>query len=305
MSHLRFALTACLIALLLAELALRSLTGNFAVAELVGAVPDERCVALLPDRDVQYTGAILKIPAVRQETNADGYRGPQLPQARTPGICRIAVLGDSFVYGMGETAAATVPAAIERTLKAQGRAVEVMNFGVPGYNLDESRTAAAVFASRWQPDAVVLLVFRNDRQEPLCAQTKASGLHRLAFRHVVLYRILYLFSRYRTIDSAVHGEPGQQLAAWRRDLARLQKVSPAPPWRTVVGILESPYASLSPGELAAAAVEAGMVGLNLYGPHIEAPRIPREGHYDAAGAQVMGDVLAEQLHRAGICAGLP
>src|SRR5262245_51642872 len=37
---------------------------------------DGRCVRMRPDTEVSYTGWFLRIPAVRHEVNALGFRGP-------------------------------------------------------------------------------------------------------------------------------------------------------------------------------------------------------------------------------------
>src|SRR5262245_1883337 len=68
------------------------------------------CVRLRPGAEVEYTGWFLKIPPVKQEVNTYGYRGPERPPARRPGVLRIAAVGDSYTYGMGVRTEQSIPA---------------------------------------------------------------------------------------------------------------------------------------------------------------------------------------------------
>lgn len=96
--------------------------------------------------------------------NADGFRDTPRSQERPPGTYRIAMLGDSFVYGNGVQQHETLPFALERALNqgSSGTTFEVMNCGVYAYN---SRQAVELLKTRvlpFQPNAVVLTFFLND-----------------------------------------------------------------------------------------------------------------------------------------------
>ena len=81
-------------------------------------------------------------------------------QAKTPPI-RIVVLGDSLAAGFQLKASDAFPAQLERTLKAKGHSVEVINAGVSG-----DTTAAGLERLRWavpeRTDAVILEFGAND-----------------------------------------------------------------------------------------------------------------------------------------------
>ena len=96
--------------------------------------------------------------------NALGYRGPARPHDRTDGTFRVAVLGDSFTFGWGVAADEAWPALLEERLATHlpGTAVEVLNFGVPGYNTWLQLLHWQRVVARYQPDAVLLGYYSND-----------------------------------------------------------------------------------------------------------------------------------------------
>jgi len=61
-------------------------------------------------------------------TNRYGLRGPDFPEQKEPGVTRVLVLGDSFVFGEGVNFEDTVTAQLERLLNARGsQTFEVIN----------------------------------------------------------------------------------------------------------------------------------------------------------------------------------
>jgi hypothetical protein len=61
------------------------------------------------------------------------------PGPRTPGVLRVAVLGDSFTEGQGVKEEDTYPRALERALNRTGPSWEVLNFGRRGANFPALR----------------------------------------------------------------------------------------------------------------------------------------------------------------------
>lgn len=61
--------------------------------------------------------------------NSHGLRGPEIDIRKPAGIRRIAVLGDSFVWGVGASDAELFPTLIEQAIPGS----QVLNFGVSGY----------------------------------------------------------------------------------------------------------------------------------------------------------------------------
>lgn len=114
--------------------------------------------------DCVYKGAPLR-------TNSLGYRDDEWTEAKPPGTLRVALVGDSVVFGPFVAEEKTYARLVEDALTAAlfpggGGRVEALNFGVPGYN---SAQEAEVFASRvfrFAPDAVVVGYVGNDDQMP-------------------------------------------------------------------------------------------------------------------------------------------
>jgi hypothetical protein len=75
--------------------------------------------------------------------------------ASTPGIYRIALFGDSFVYGSEVTYPDTWAFGVARRLEARGEAVEVLNFGVPGYGTDQAYLRWMQEGTAYSPDLVI------------------------------------------------------------------------------------------------------------------------------------------------------
>jgi len=98
---------------------------------------------------------------VEYRINASGMRNPEVSEAKAPGVRRIAVLGDSIAFGYWVSEADAFPRRLEHLLDGGGR-VEVLNFGVPGYNLDQEIETLRVKALRFSPDLVLVAFCLND-----------------------------------------------------------------------------------------------------------------------------------------------
>jgi hypothetical protein len=95
-------------------------------------------------------------------TNAAGFRDAPHADAKAPGAYRVAVLGDSFVFGSG------VPqdAILTRRLAAHlGPGFEIVNLGVPGYGTDQELLTLRRWGRKLSPDLVLLGFFWNDVME--------------------------------------------------------------------------------------------------------------------------------------------
>lgn len=104
--------------------------------------------------------------AIRYRMNAAGWRGDEFVAGRTPGVARIALLGDSFGFGEGvryeETVAGRLPGLLRRET---GCAAEVYNFSVPGYSTPNEATILETVVPLYQPDLVIVWFFLNDVEE--------------------------------------------------------------------------------------------------------------------------------------------
>jgi hypothetical protein len=95
-------------------------------------------------------------------TNADGFRDAPHAPVKAPGAYRVAVLGDSFVFGSG------VPqeSILTRRLAAHlGTGFEIVNLGVPGYGTDQELLTLRRWGKKLAPDLVLAGFFWNDVME--------------------------------------------------------------------------------------------------------------------------------------------
>jgi lysophospholipase L1-like esterase len=151
-----------------------SLTAALAVAEVALRIwwepPERRDIrnfnfrsCMMPDPELGHVprpDALVEYPrfGVSFRTNGLGLRGCEYPVERTPGMKRIVVLGDSMAWGHGVAEPLAFPELIER----QCPATEVINLGVPGYNLRSERTYFERIGAKYRPDVVVLAICQND-----------------------------------------------------------------------------------------------------------------------------------------------
>ncbi len=97
------------------------------------------------------------------KSNEIGYRAPRL--RKPPGTFRVVLVGDSWTYGLGVSAAETFSARLEALaagLMPEGPRVETWPLALPGYNTMNEVAALEIFFDWLQPDSVVLCPTLND-----------------------------------------------------------------------------------------------------------------------------------------------
>jgi lysophospholipase L1-like esterase len=99
---------------------------------------------------------------VAYRINALGLRGPETTAEKPEGVKRIAVLGDSIAFGYWVDEKDAFPRQLEAMLRGGGGRVEVLDFGVPGYNLDQEIETLRGKALDFAPDLVVVAFCLND-----------------------------------------------------------------------------------------------------------------------------------------------
>jgi len=100
---------------------------------------------------------------VRVATNSRGIRDDEsVGYAKHPGTTRILMVGDSFTLGYTVARPDTIPDLLERALRSEGRAAEVVNGGTEGYSTDQEVLWLASEGASYSPDVVVLQMYEND-----------------------------------------------------------------------------------------------------------------------------------------------
>ena len=103
--------------------------------------------------------------------NSEGLRDHETPVGKPEGVFRIVGLGDSVMFGWGvaqdESYLALVEAELaRRAAETGGPTVEVLNFGVPGYNTAMEVATFEHQALAYDPDLVVIHFVGNDLDLP-------------------------------------------------------------------------------------------------------------------------------------------
>jgi hypothetical protein len=104
--------------------------------------------------------------------NSDGMRDKERSVPKAPHSFRIAVLGDSVTEARQVALEDSFPTRLERQLahcpSMQGRTVEVLNFGVPGYGTAQELLMLRGKVRKYRPDLVLLeFYFGNDLSDNL------------------------------------------------------------------------------------------------------------------------------------------
>ena len=184
---------------------------------------------------------------VEYRVNALGLRGPEATLEKPPGVKRVVVLGDSIAFGYWVAEPDAFPRQLEKLLPdVPGSRVEVLDFGVPGYNLDQEIEALRVKALAFEPDVVVVAFCLNDlegifsyelglvqdraaRGRSLAGRLREMLLRRSLFFAWLEYRLSELEARRgfvrakNPLDGPLYAEAvGQQKAALDGKLAVLQ-----------------------------------------------------------------------------------
>jgi hypothetical protein len=158
----RSAFLALLGALLVIEIVLRFILGNYCMSDFLGRSTDrEVCTETLPGAEATYTGWLWRVAPSSIHINRNGARGADFPDDLGETL-RIVTLGDSFTFGQGVDDGQAFPAVLERTLRSIGIELRVLNFGVPGHSLANSVALLRRKGLRFAPDVVLVTHFASE-----------------------------------------------------------------------------------------------------------------------------------------------
>lgn len=151
------------LAALAADEAVTSAGETVFLADLLQPTADpDRVYELRPNLDCVFRG-------VEVVTNRFGMRDRDVQRTKPRGSLRVVGLGDSVMFGWGVPVEAGYLRVAEAMLDATsptGPHVELLNFGVPGYNTAMQVALFDDLAAGFQPDALVLHFVNNDLELP-------------------------------------------------------------------------------------------------------------------------------------------
>jgi lysophospholipase L1-like esterase len=96
--------------------------------------------------------------------NSLGFRGKEFEITKKRGALRILAVGDSCTFGPGLDLDSTYPSQLAALLRGAypSREIEVINCGVPGYNIDSEYAFIAHESLALDPDCIILSFIYND-----------------------------------------------------------------------------------------------------------------------------------------------
>jgi lysophospholipase L1-like esterase len=235
-------------------------------------------------------GAVVR-SEVEYGINSGGLRNPETPTIKPSGVKRIAVVGDSIAFGYWVAEDQAFPRQLQTML---GGSVEVLDFAVPGYNLDQEIETLRAKAFDYSPDLVLVAFCLNDlegifsyeyglvldrtaRSDSAGGRLLEAVLRRSVFASWVEYRLAELEARRRfaqarnplagpLYEQAV-SEQRKVLLARFRTLHELLAVRGLPGLVAVFPTFGTRFASYPYRELHAAVVEtareSGLLAVDL------------------------------------------
>ena len=234
-------------------------------------------------------------PRITYRTNALGFREPGWSLDKPEGAYRVALFGDSFVYGIGVEVGDTLSAALTAELarQAKGRRVEVVNLGIPGANLATYVDAYAAAERVGADAAVVCLLLPNDlsRWDVLAARRAAQRVGAYSFARFLFGNAAGAFWDLARLERA---DTAAGLAHLDREMSRLSELRAASAHRPALVFF-------SYREIAApirARLDA-VAGARVLSATETAPEdfLPGDGHPTAAGNRRFARAIAGALGR--------
>ena len=160
-------LSALLAAFAAGEIATRLLVPSIAFRVLADIYAPDADPRIGYTMKANYLGEAFGVPLA---TNSLGFRGREWSPVKAASALRIALLGDSHAFGYGVAFAETCGELLAQRLAARlGRPVEVLDFGVVGYNTAQELAVLEAKALPLQPDLVLVLTCNNDADPALWA----------------------------------------------------------------------------------------------------------------------------------------
>lgn len=153
----------------------RQVSGREAsLGDFIVASPDPVLVyEMIPNLVVRFGGEEVRI-------NSAGFRDDEFQIDKPARTTRIAVVGDSHSFGWRVAQDDSYPEVLEQILSrfGDGRRIQVMNFGVPGYNTVMEHELLVKKVAAYHPDILILQFDSNDVDLPNFMQ-KPERLWRL------------------------------------------------------------------------------------------------------------------------------
>jgi hypothetical protein len=176
-----------MILLLLAEVGLRLFGPNLGtIRDLLEVTDDARPYVLKPDTVIRFEG--LYTPLAHPVTWVINDQGIRADHSISPYSkkFRVATYGDSEAFGWGVDLDGT----FQGQMEIIDDNIEVINFGVPGYNVTNVADHIEQTALDFHPDLIIYLIHKNDFDDSLEVNTVVANSSLLRLIAFVYYRMI-------------------------------------------------------------------------------------------------------------------
>lgn len=169
------------------EIAARVFVPNINVLlHIVAPTDDERHFALKPNAFTLYRGLYEKSDnAIEWRINAQGIRADVSVQSKSDDKFRIVTYGDSETFGWSVGLDDTW----QQQMQKHDAGIEVINMGVPGYNIASITTHVEKTLPAIQPDLVIYLFNKNDVYRSLNYHPQLSKSYLYLIANMGLYQL--------------------------------------------------------------------------------------------------------------------
>jgi len=170
----------------------------------------------------EYEGDDLNYFEFRGKSNSLGFRDREHDIENPKGTYRILIIGDSITMGLlVDDHEAIFPAVLQRELDNAGDNVEVLNFGVSGYNTRQEVATLINKGLVYNPDLVIVQYGQNDRMEmnggiikKLCQlEDEHAGIERSLLNPIVARSALFRFLRFQVFSEGHDDKREERLVA--------------------------------------------------------------------------------------------
>lgn len=232
-------------------------------------------------------------PRLEYHVNRFGFRGPDWNERKSPGVVRVALIGDSFVFGMGVPDGDTLKVRLDEGLAVRGLAgrVEVLNLGLCGNNLPTHIRMYQIARERLDADIIVMGLFIHNDLAEWDQQDELRGMNRIGGFSLLAWLTGYDPAvALATLAFVQHGNLARHHAALDRLLPHLDALreKDAPP------LLVLPFHDTDPEIVRRFAGRPNLIYLALR-PESESNYIPNDGHPSAAGNRVFAAAVLDVL----------
>ena len=242
-----------------------------------------------------WTDTRRTLPHVTYRHDRNGFRGAGFDDIKAPGRLRVALVGDSFIFGQGVEEDQPLKARLDEELAKRGLAdkVEVLNLGIPGANLATHVRMYALAHEQLGADAIVMGVFEDndltiwDVQDEINALARPGsfslGCFALGQRPtVVLATLLMQMSSAQAVASFEHIVVG---------LTAIRARDGAPPLVILDYFTHRPAVR----DRFAGFANTSFIATAKHGEKSPEHPIPHDGHPSVRGNQLFAGLVAEKL----------